>query len=249
MDYRRHYDALIDRARRRKAEGFVERHHVVPKCLGGDDHHSNIVTLTPEEHYVAHQLLVKIHPGDRKLVYAAWAMTHGKRRSNKKYGWLKRKRSEAQKGIKHSAEAREKISAAAKGRKMPDHVREILHASRRGTKNSPEHIKKSADGLRGKTKTPEHRAALSVARINMEYTPELREKLAANRGKKLNENQRAALLAATKGIKHSDEHRQKVSAAKKGKLQPIITCPHCQKEGGVSLMKRWHFDNCKVKHG
>ena len=25
------------------------------------------------------------------------------------------------------------------------------------------------------------------------------------------------------------------------------TCPHCGKEGGKSVMTRWHFDNCKKK--
>ena len=27
----------------------------------------------------------------------------------------------------------------------------------------------------------------------------------------------------------------------------IVKCPNCSKEGGVNLMKRWHFDNCKNK--
>ena len=31
----------------------------------------------------------------------------------------------------------------------------------------------------------------------------------------------------------------------KGRKQPLITCPHCGKEGGNTIMKRWHFDNCK----
>lgn len=25
------------------------------------------------------------------------------------------------------------------------------------------------------------------------------------------------------------------------------TCPHCSKEGNAVIMKRWHFDNCKLK--
>ncbi len=33
----------------------------------------------------------------------------------------------------------------------------------------------------------------------------------------------------------------------KGSIQPIIQCPICLKEGGKSLMKRYHFDNCKYK--
>jgi hypothetical protein len=34
---------------------------------------------------------------------------------------------------------------------------------------------------------------------------------------------------------------------KKGDKQKIVTCPYCEKGGGVSNMKRWHFENCKYK--
>jgi len=33
----------------------------------------------------------------------------------------------------------------------------------------------------------------------------------------------------------------------KEKLRKKVTCPHCDKTGGVCAMKRWHFDNCKYK--
>lgn len=249
MDYRRHYEMLIGRSRGRLVDCFVERHHVIPKCMGGLDDESNIARLTPEEHYIAHQLLVKMHPDNKKLVYAAWAMTHGPRRNNKKYGWLKRKRSAAQIGATHTEETKLKISAAAKGRKLSDNAKESLHSARRGSKNSDDHNRKVSLALSGKKKSEAHLAALREARKRTVYTPELREKLAANRGKKLNENQLAALLAANKGAKQTEGHKAKVSAAKKGKLQPKATCPTCHKEGGASLMRRWHFDNCKVKHG
>jgi len=44
---------------------------------------------------------------------------------------------------------------------------------------------------------------------------------------------------------HSDETKLKIHIAKKGVKQPIITCPHCNKSGGESNIKRYHFDNCK----
>jgi hypothetical protein len=72
----------------------VERHHIVPRCIGGTDERSNLVDLTPEEHYVAHQLLVKMYPDVDSLVYAANKMTVSSKtlkRNNKRYGWLKRK--------------------------------------------------------------------------------------------------------------------------------------------------------------
>lgn len=96
MDYKRHYDLLIERARTRQLTGYVERHHIIPRCMGGDNNKKNLVELTPEEHYVAHQLLVKIYPDNDKLVYAAHKMTvssKNQQRNNKRYGWLKRKYS------------------------------------------------------------------------------------------------------------------------------------------------------------
>lgn len=62
--------------------------------MGGTDDISNIIALTPEEHFVAHQLLIKIHPDNHKLIYAARMMcvSNGKnKRNNKSYAWLKKK--------------------------------------------------------------------------------------------------------------------------------------------------------------
>lgn len=94
MNYEKHYNLLIERAKSRKITDYVERHHIVPRCMGGTNAKSNLVNLTPEEHYVAHQLLVKIHPNNDSLVYAANKMTVSSKytkRNNKRYGWLKRK--------------------------------------------------------------------------------------------------------------------------------------------------------------
>lgn len=90
MNYIKIYQALIDRAKHRTLCEYTERHHIVPKCLGGDDESTNLVDLTPEEHYVAHQLLAKIYPEHHELVIAARMMTVG-RPSNKLYGWLRKR--------------------------------------------------------------------------------------------------------------------------------------------------------------
>lgn len=94
MDYTKHYDALIERAKQRVLTCYTEKHHVIPKCLGGNDTKENIVMLLPEEHYVAHQLLVKIYPSSKQLLYAALMMTVSSasvKRKNKAYKWLKEK--------------------------------------------------------------------------------------------------------------------------------------------------------------
>jgi group I intron endonuclease len=45
----------------------------------------------------------------------------------------------------------------------------------------------------------------------------------------------------------SDETRAKMRAARLGKKRPTTICPHCDKEGAVASLKRYHFDNCKHK--
>lgn len=90
MNYRKIYEDIIHRATNRIIEGYTEIHHITPRCVGGSDEKDNLVELTPEEHYIAHQLLVKMYPEEPKLVYAAMMMRPN-RPSNKIYGWLKRK--------------------------------------------------------------------------------------------------------------------------------------------------------------
>lgn len=70
---------------------------MLPRCMGGSDTKDNLVMLFPEEHYVAHLLLVKIYPAHPGLVWAAAKMSQDSRttqRTNKLYGWLKRRLSE-----------------------------------------------------------------------------------------------------------------------------------------------------------
>jgi hypothetical protein len=54
------YHNIINRARQRKIEGYSEGHHIIPKCLGGDNSKSNLVRLTAREHFICHQLLVRM---------------------------------------------------------------------------------------------------------------------------------------------------------------------------------------------
>lgn len=50
------------------------------------------------------------------------------------------------------------------------------------------------------------------------------------------------------GKKNSEASNLKRSQTLSGNIngpQKIVKCPHCNKEGGISVMKRWHFENCR----
>jgi hypothetical protein len=47
------------------------------------------------------------------------------------------------------------------------------------------------------------------------------------------------------GKKHSKESRLKMKKSKEN--LPDGECPHCGKVGKMFAMKRWHFDNCRLK--
>lgn len=101
MNYQRIYDSIISRGQTRIFEGYTEKHHIVPRCMGGTDDTFNLVSLTPEEHYICHLLLVKIYPGNIRLVRSAMFLTSSNNnapRNNKLYGWLKRQYSDSIKG-------------------------------------------------------------------------------------------------------------------------------------------------------
>ena len=93
MNYQKIYNELIERAIVRVPDGYIERHHIIPRCLGGSDEQSNLVALYPEEHFLAHVLLVKLYPKERNLIYAVNKMCRPiktGRRKRKLYGWLGR---------------------------------------------------------------------------------------------------------------------------------------------------------------
>jgi len=77
MNYERIYYQLCERSLARKWKKFTyERHHIVPKSMGGTDVKSNLAVLTPREHALAHLLLVRFLSGEHKakMIYALKSM-------------------------------------------------------------------------------------------------------------------------------------------------------------------------------
>ena len=170
--------------------------------MNGDDSDDNLVKLTAEEHYVAHQLLVKMYPENRKLIYAANMMTRSSpttpRTHNKQYGWLRRKFAKTH-------------SEMMKGKKYPPRTKEHTEKLRRSLIAS------------GKARRPNPKNSHPLSEEH---------KLAISRGGK-----------GTTRPPRNDAWREKQRMVQ----SKTYTCPHCKLTGKGSAMKRWHFDNCRLK--
>ena len=58
---------------------------------------------------------------------------------------------------------------------------------------------------------------------------------------------RVKISEKLKGRVTPDSTREKQRSALAGRQKLTEECPVCHKVGGVPAMKRWHFNNCKLK--
>ena len=145
MNYLSIYNSIIQRAisenrykKNRSHTDYVyyERHHIIPRCMGGTNDKFNLVLLTGREHFLAHQLLVKIYPAEHKLVFALRSLCGRKNkyhsRNNREYEWIK---------ILHA----EKMSLIQKGKQGKGYKFKKGHTLSQGNNN----------GMYGKNHTQE----------------------------------------------------------------------------------------------
>jgi len=88
VNYEEHYFSLLERhGSVDKPLCYAERHHIVPRCMGGKDVYDNLIYLSPRCHLLAHWLLMKAYPEVRplKIAYATMCSRDGIRLSPKMY--------------------------------------------------------------------------------------------------------------------------------------------------------------------
>lgn len=68
-------DILETRGRFNCGDEYCERHHILPKCMGGGNEQDNLIDLYAKEHFVAHKLLALENPDNRKLQLAYICMS------------------------------------------------------------------------------------------------------------------------------------------------------------------------------
>lgn len=82
--YTKWYFSIITSSKSRIPEPnlYYEKHHIIPKSLGGDNNKSNLTLLTAKEHFICHLLLVKMTAGhnQRKMSFASNMMLRGNNR-------------------------------------------------------------------------------------------------------------------------------------------------------------------------
>lgn len=101
-------------------EIYTEKHHIVPKCLGGGNEKSNLSVLTAREHFLVHYILTRIHPNNSKIWNACYKMCRSSDNqqrfvpNSKLYEEIKIERSRLNRGVNHFAFGKAKTDAHKK---------------------------------------------------------------------------------------------------------------------------------------
>lgn len=196
--YKKWYNSIISNAKLKVNIGIVEKHHIIPKSLGGTDDNNNLVLLTPREHFICHLLLIKMTVGINKSKMAAAILLmikntnkllHREKITSRKYDNRRFFRN-----IKFSDEHRRKLSEAAKKRKprIP----------------SPEELEKRRQSLLGKNK-------------GKKLSDETKRKISQSKKGHVygcySEERRKNISDALIGKLKSDSHKKNISVSKIGK--------------------------------
>jgi hypothetical protein len=200
------YYNIINNSKNRTLTGYVEKHHIIPKSLDGDNSLDNIAILTAREHFVCHLLLVKMTTGHYKKLmqfavgkFIQTTPTQKRVFTSWEYNKIRSSISLARTGKKHSKETREKMSQNMKGRKPWN--KGVI-----GITHSPESNTKRSITLTGQPKSNTHRDNISKGKTGH--------------------------TAGMSGKSHTAETREKMSQNMKGLRGPqtrIDVCPFCSK--------------------
>lgn len=116
--------------------------------------------------------------------------------------------------------------------------------NRNNTSPSTETRLKVSKSMLGVKNTEQHNKNISISNTGKTRTPEQNKRNSdARKGKTASAETKAKMSNSHTGNPKSEQHRLNMR-----KPKPRIECPHCNKMGANGLMKRYHFDNCKLKN-
>lgn len=145
------YHKFIDSLKNQVVSGYCEKHHILPRSLGGSDDASNLILLTARQHYVAHWILWKAYAGPMAVAfdYMNGIKKYGKRLTSKAIEALKADVSKRISERPVSDETREKQRQAKLGRKLSEETKRKVADAGRGRKTSDETRRKISEAKRG----------------------------------------------------------------------------------------------------
>lgn len=229
MNYQKIYDAICKRGQERilPKEVYSEKHHIVPKCLGGGNEKSNITTLTAREHFLVHYILTRIYPNDKRMWFTLNIMLRMKKfpeincgKGSRLYEFIRTEVGKQRSGknhhlfgIGHSPEACKRISDGRKGKflgennhmfgkKRSEETKQRISEGRKGIPVSDETKRKQSESKKGKPLSKEHCQKIKDSKQNISEIT--REKLSiASKGKKRSEKTKELMSIAKIGINNS----------------------------------------------
>ena len=248
--YEKWYEQIVQRAKNRVLNGYYERHHILPRSLGGLDISENIVCLTAREHFICHWLLTKFTVGEErdKMLYALRMMRANK--SGQRYTSKITARVYEKLKTEYSEIQRQRIL----GENNPMYGKKFYRSEEGRIKQS-----QMVSGDNNGAKKPQSRKKISKSKKGVKrdpFNPEWLEKLAeSNRGenngmygKNHTDDSKSKMRAKAFGRKQSEETIRKKADAVRGSKRQKKLCPHCNQMISVNTFPRWHGDNCKHKH-
>ena len=244
--YENWYNSIIKTAQHRQIDGYMEKHHIIPQSLGGNNEPRNLVKLTAREHFICHWLLVKFQTGKNKakMVYALNGMKRNgdctqryeTKITGRVYENLKKQfsivhsaimtgRTPWNKGIPITEEQREKNRKAAPGKKRSLESIAKSVAKQTGQKRTQETKNRIRDAIKGILKGPMSEEEKLKRSIALKGKPKKKEM-----GVRLSQTIAAQLAAGT----HYSQ-------------QPKQECPHCLNKFSKGTYTRYHGANCRQK--
>lgn len=189
---------------------YHERHHIVPRCLGGNDDEENLIDLYAREHFIAHMMLAKENPDNRQLTLAWHLMTNVKTKHQQRYCVTPDEYEEARLAYiqtitgdnnpSKSDEVRRKKSVAIKGEKNHNYGKPRSETTR----------KKISKAHQGKIFSAETRKRISESKSG-ENNPNYGKSFSDERRKKISESAKAC---RTKEWKEAHSGKNSPSAKK-----------------------------------
>jgi len=136
---------------------YVEKHHIIPKSMGGSNNENNIVKLIPRAHYLAHYMLWKAHK-NKKMSYAFYIMnTALKNKSNISVRYFNGRLYEKI-SIEFKKLIKKRIVSLETRKRMSESHRNQMHQPK-----SAEIKLRISNSLSGRTLSEEHRKNISIS--------------------------------------------------------------------------------------